>query len=118
MAKILVVDDSQFMRMRVTKLLTEQGYEVVQAVDGEEAVQTYGNVKPDAVLMDMAMPRKNGKQALSEIRRLDDQAKVIMLTSMDQQAIVLRALQAGAMDFLVKPCEPEELLKTLQKVLG
>lgn len=118
MTKIMVVDDSRFMRLRLVNLLSEHGYDVVEAADGEEAVQLYSEVRPDAVLMDMAMPRKNGNEALHEIRRLDVEAKVIMLTSMDQQAISIRARQAGAKAFLTKPYESEQVLETLHDVLA
>lgn len=118
MTKIMVVDDTQFVRKRIARLLIEHGYEVIEAEDGEEAVRAYGSIKPDAVLMDFVMPRKNGREALVEICRSDPQAKVIMLTALGQQAIVLRALQAGAKDFLVKPCEPEQILNALKKVLA
>jgi two-component system chemotaxis response regulator CheY len=117
MSKILVADDARLMRKRVTKLLTDHGYEVVEASDGEEAVQTYRSTKPDVVLMDFAMPGKNGLAALKEIRRHDPQANVIMLTALDQQVIVLQAMQAGAKDFLEKPFDPERLLAAIQKVL-
>ena len=118
MLTIMIVDDSQFIRMRVTKLLTKHGYEVVEAEDGQAAVQTYRHSRPDAVLMDITMPGKDGLTALTEIRQFDPQAKVIMLTALGQQTIVLRALQAGAKEFLVKPYQPERMMKTLQKVLG
>ena len=118
MSRIMVVDDAQFMRMRVSKLLIEHGYEVIEATDGEMAVQTYRSVNPDAVLMDITMPHKDGLTALTEIRHFDPQAKVIMLTALGQQPLVLQALQIGAKDFLVKPYDPERILKTLQKVLG
>jgi two-component system, chemotaxis family, chemotaxis protein CheY len=114
---IMVVDDAQFMRMRVTKLLTEQGYEVIQAADGEEAVATYRTARPDVVLMDITMPHKDGLTALAEIRAFDQKAKVIMLTALSQQTMVLEAMKSGAKDFLVKPYDPDRVLKTLHKVL-
>jgi two-component system chemotaxis response regulator CheY len=117
MSKIMIVDDAQFMRMRVNKLLTKHGYDVVEAEDGEEAVQAYRSVKPDAVLMDITMPRKDGLTALTEIRQHDPRAKIIMLTALGQQGMVLKAMQAGARDFVVKPYDPERLVKTLQKTL-
>ena len=99
-------------------MLTQDNYEVVEAKDGEEAVQAYREVKPDVVLMDFAMPRKNGMVALNEIRRFDPHAKIIMLTALGQQAIVLRVMQAGAIDFLTKPYDPDRILSVLKKVLG
>ncbi len=118
MSTILVAEDAKFVRMRINKLLSEHNYEVVEAKNGEEAVQIYRQIKPDAVLMDFAMPGKNGMVALKEIRRFDPQAKIIMLTALGQQAIVLRSMQAGAKDFLTKPYKPEKLLAAIQKVLG
>ncbi len=118
MPTIMVVDDSEFIRTCITNLLTKHNYKVIQAKDGAEAVQTYCLAHPEVVLMDFAMPVKNGLIALAEIRQFDPQAKVIMLTALDQQAIILRAMQSGAKDFLVKPYDSERVLKTLQKVLG
>ncbi len=118
MAKILVVDDTQFMRQRVTRLLREHGYQAIEAKDGEEAVRMYAQDEPDLVLMDITMPNMDGLAALSEIRAYDPKAKVIMLTALGHQAIALEAIQAGAKDFLVKPYEPGQVLRTVQRVLG
>jgi two-component system chemotaxis response regulator CheY len=107
MPKVMVVDDSLFMRNHLAKLLTEHTYEVVLAENGEEAVKTYRSAKPDAVLMDVAMPQMNGLAALVEIREFDRRAKVIMLT----------AIQMGAKDFLMKPVPLDKLLMALQKAL-
>ena len=118
MSKVMVVDDAQFMRLQISKLLTKQGYEVVEAADGEQAVAVYRSANPDAVLMDITMPQKDGLEALAEIRQLDPQAKVIMLTAVGQQSVVLQAVQAGAKDFVVKPVDPDRMMKALQKVLS
>ena len=117
MTKILIVDDSFFMRNRVAGQLTRQGYETVLAGDGVEAVSIYRLTKPDVVLMDVTMPRKSGLQALSEIRQLDPDAKVIVLTALDQAAVATEAIRLGAKDFLAKPVENQKLLATLAKVL-
>jgi two-component system, chemotaxis family, chemotaxis protein CheY len=118
MAKILVVDDAQFLRVRLSKLLKEHGYDVSEASNGAEAVAAYQNIKPDAVLMDITMPEKDGLEALAEIRGNDPQAKVLMLTALGQESMVIRAVQNGAKDFIVKPFEPERVLNALKKVLG
>jgi two-component system chemotaxis response regulator CheY len=115
--RIMVVDDAQFMRLRLAKLLTTHGYKVVEAEDGDEAVNLYRLVKPDAVLMDITMPHKDGLAALSEIRQFDPLAKVIILTALGQQAMVVEAMKNGARDFLVKPFNPERIINSLQKVL-
>ncbi len=118
MAKIMVVDDAKFMRVRLTKLLVGHGFQVTEAENGEEAVQLYKSDRPDAVLMDITMPQKTGVEALTEIRGFDPQAKVIMLTALGQESMVVQAVQAGARDYVVKPFDPARVMLALQKVLG
>ncbi|GIW13819.1 MAG: response regulator [Tepidiforma sp.] len=116
MATILVVDDAAFMRMRMSKILTEAGYEVIQAENGLEALEKYQSVKPDAVLMDITMPEMDGLTALKEIRKVDPNAKVAMVTALGQQQIVLEAVKNGAKDFLVKPAEADRVLAAVSKL--
>ncbi len=118
MAKVMIVDDSLFMRNRIAALLGKYGYETVLAKNGEAAVRIYRRDHPDVVLMDITMPQKDGLTALLEIRQFDPQAKVIMLTAMDQKLATARAIHLGAKDFLVKPAPTNQLLTALQKALG
>ena len=74
-------------------------------------------LEPNVVLMDITMPRKDGLQALTEIRALDSRAKVIMLTAVDQELAATRAVHLGARDFLVKPVPPSRLLSAVQRLL-
>jgi len=113
---ILVVDDAAFMRMRMSKILTEAGYEVIQAENGLEAVQKYQALRPDAVLMDITMPEMDGLTALKEIRAFDPSARVAMVTALGQQQIVLEAVKNGAKDFLVKPTEGDRVLAAVAKL--
>lgn len=117
MAKILVVDDAAFMRMRCGRMLTEHGFEVIEAENGREAVTKYKEHRPDAVLMDITMPELDGLGALREIKQLDPNARVAMVTALGQQQVVMAALQAGARDFVVKPFQPERVLAAVQKLL-
>jgi two-component system, chemotaxis family, chemotaxis protein CheY len=117
-AKVMVVDDAAFMRLRACKVLEENGHEVVQAENGADAVRQYVAHHPDVVLMDITMPEMDGVTALKEIRRLDPTARVAMVTAMGQQAIVMEALKAGAKDFVLKPFQPERVLGALQKLLS
>jgi two-component system chemotaxis response regulator CheY len=118
MPKVMVADDSLFLRNKLAKLLTEHGYDTTLAENGTQAVRLYREVKPDAVLMDITMPRKNGLEAMSEILKLDPRARVIMLTALDQKSVAATAIVFGAKDFLAKPVQPERLLLMLKKVLG
>jgi len=118
MAKILVVDDAAFMRVRAARVLQDAGHEVAQAENGLEAVRQYAEWRPDAVLLDITMPEMDGLAALKEIRKIDPNARVAMVTAMGQQAIVMEALRSGARDFVLKPFQPERVLAALQKLLA
>ena len=118
MAQVLVVDDAAFMRMKFKKLLQANGYEVVEASTGVEAVEQYDAVHPDAVLLDITMPGMDGLEALKEIRSSHPEARITMVTAMGQQAIVLEALKAGAKDFVVKPFDPDRVLDAVKKMIG
>lgn len=118
MYTVMIVDDAQFMRVSLSKLLTGLGYKVVEAENGAQAVQTYQAVIPDAVLMDVAMPEKDGLEALAEIYSFDPKAKVIMLAAVGQESTILQAVKAGAKDYVVKPFDPACIMAALRKVLG
>ncbi|HEV7666324.1 MAG TPA: response regulator [Chloroflexota bacterium] len=118
MAKVLVVDDAAFMRVRACKVLQDNGHDVFQAENGVEAVRQYAEHRPDAVLLDITMPEMDGLEALKEIRRMDPSARVAMVTAMGQQAIVMEALRAGAKDFVLKPFQPDRVLGAVQKLLA
>jgi len=116
MAKILVVDDAAFMRMRCTKLLQDNGYETVEAGNGVEAVQKYQQHKPDGVLMDITMPDMDGIETLKKLVEMDSLVKVAMVTAMGQQSLVIEALKSGAKDFVVKPFNADRVLAAVKKI--
>lgn len=114
---ILVVDDAAFMRMMIRDILAKEGYVIHEAVNGRDAVEKYGEVRPDLVTMDITMPEMNGLEALREIRSGDSSARVLMVSAMGQQKMIVEALESGAMDFLVKPFQPTKVLETVKKCL-
>jgi len=116
--KILIADDAAFMRMRVGKLLGENGYDVVEAGTGREAVNAYKAEAPDGVLLDITMPDMDGLAALQVIRAHDPGARVAMVTAMGQQSIVMEALKAGARDFVVKPFDADRVLAAVRKLVA
>jgi len=118
MPTVMVVDDAAFMRMRCKKMLVENGFDVVEAANGIEAISVYKESHPDMVLMDITMPDMDGMAALREIKKIDPSAKVAMVTAMGQQALVMEALKIGAMDFVIKPFDQERVLGTIKKALG
>jgi two-component system, chemotaxis family, chemotaxis protein CheY len=118
MPTVLVVDDAQFLRVRLTRMLRENGYDILEAENGDRAVAQYEAGAPDAVLLDITMPEKDGLEVLREIRAKHPDARVVMLTALGQQSIVLQAIKAGARDFIVKPFEQERVLAALQRALA
>jgi len=118
MAKVLVVDDSAFMRMRCVSLLGELGHEAVEAADGQQALDLYPRARPDAVLLDITMPGLDGLTVLREIISLDPGAKVAMVTAMGQQGMVAEALASGAKDFIIKPFEMDRVKEALEKLVA
>lgn len=118
MAKILIVDDAAFMRMRCSKLLKENGHDVIEAENGLVAIDKYKAEKPDLVFMDVTMPEMDGITAVQEIRKYDQNARIAMLSAMGQQSMVMDAIKAGAKDFVVKPFQPDKVLLTVNKLLS
>ncbi|MCM3130995.1 MULTISPECIES: response regulator [unclassified Paenibacillus] len=119
MAKVLVTDDAVFMRMIVKEILIKGGHEVIaEASNGVEAVAQYHLHKPDIVTMDITMPEMDGIQAVKEIKKSFPEAKIIMCSAMGQQAMVIKAIQSGANDFVVKPFQADRVLESVDKVLG
>jgi two-component system chemotaxis response regulator CheY len=118
MAKILIVDDAEFLRMRISKMLVAEGHEVIEAENGLQAVDTFKTAHPDLVLMDITMPEMDGLTALKTIKGVDPAARVIMLTALGQESVVLDAIKSGAKDFVVKPFERERVIGAINKILA
>lgn len=117
--KVLITDDTAFMRMTLRNILEKNGYEVVgDAEDGQVAVDKYMELRPDLVTMDITMPRMDGITAIKKIMEVDPQAKIVVCSAMGQKALVIEALNAGARDFIVKPFQAERIINAIQKVMG
>ncbi len=118
MAKILVVDDAVFARMKCVRLLTEKGFNVDEAKNGAEAIEMYKTYHPDVVLLDITMPDMDGLSALKGIIDVDPNAKVAMVSAMGQRAMVMEALELGARDFVMKPFDTIRLMQAVEKLLS
>ena len=117
--KILVVDDAAFMRKMIMDTLSKNGYtELYEAVDGADAVEKFGQLAPDLVIMDITMPNMDGLEALKAIRAMNGNANVVMCSAMGQESMVMDAVRSGAKDFIVKPFKPDRVLKTVTSILG
>lgn len=117
MIKILIVDDSRTSRKMLRQILEDAGYEIIgEAVNGDEGFLQYKELKPDLVTMDITMPITDGIQALQLIKHLDNEAHVIMITAAGQKEKMIQALKEGADEFITKPFEAEEVIKTISKI--
>lgn len=118
MAKILIVDDSKTSRRFLRDMLEDAGHEIVgEAVNGQEGIDKYFELRPDIVTMDITMPGKNGITAVEDIMSKDPCAKVIMVTAAGQKSNMLEALKRGAADFIQKPFEESVILSVIKKVM-
>ena len=118
MARILVADDASFMRMMIREIVEEEGYEVVgEATDGVEAMDLFHELHPDIVTMDIVMPRRSGIDAVRGIIEVDSSAKIVMCSALGQETLVKESLEAGALNFIVKPFKPDDVLETLRQTL-
>ena len=107
---VMIVDDSMIMTQKLSAMVRDLGHQVVRVCkDGPEAVRDYPLVKPDLVTMDITMPGMDGIEAMTAILAKDAQARVIMVTSHGQEAMVVRALDAGALGYVLKPVTKERL---------
>ncbi|HEY5878170.1 MAG TPA: response regulator [Nakamurella sp.] len=112
--RVLIAEDEALIRLDLSEMLAEEGFEVVgQAVDGEQAVALATELRPDLVIMDVKMPKKDGIDAAAEI--VGEQiAPVVILTAFSQRELIERARDAGAMAYLVKPFTKSDLLPAIE----
>jgi two-component system chemotaxis response regulator CheY len=116
--RVLIADDSGFMRNALREMLESAGFDVVgEAQDGAEAVAAFERLRPDIVMVDLVMPRQSGIDVVREIRRLDPCARIVMCSARGLETLVMEALQEGALDYIVKPLRAAFVLPTLRAAL-
>lgn len=113
MDKILVVDDEFEVVRLLQKFLKSKGYEVDTAISGAEAIEKVRTGKPQMVLLDIIMPRMGGLDTLKEIKKIDPDVAVIMVTAVIDEELVKRALELGAYDYITKPIDLKYLETTV-----
>jgi len=114
---ILVVDDEASVRSVLTRILVEGGYDVVEAGDGDEAIEAVRRYAPGVVIMDLVMPQKEGLETIAEVRRLAPEAKIIAISGAFGGRFLTVATHLGASATLSKPIAADVLLRTVNKVL-
>jgi two-component system chemotaxis response regulator CheY len=118
MARAIIADDSKFMRRIIRETLEQGGHEIVaEAENGYEAVDLYKSERPDFVTMDITMWGKDGLKAVSDIVDIDPDARVIVISALNENTLRLSQSEIRAKGFLTKPFEKEQLLELVQSIL-
>ena len=117
MAKVLVVDDSEFMRKVLRNILEAGGHKVIEATNADEALERFIKESPEIVTMDIVMPDKDGIEAVKRLKESNGKAKIIMISALGHQKTVMRSLEAGAVDFIIKPFTADDVLESVNAVL-
>lgn len=118
MKKILIADDEKNMIWAMKKALKDETYKIITAGDGAEAVSLVQDEEPDIVLLDLRMPKMDGMEALAEIKKINPKIPVIMLTAHGTMESAIEAMKLGAVDYISKPFDLEELKIVIQKALN
>jgi DNA-binding response OmpR family regulator len=118
---ILIVEDDKFLRELISQKLVKEGYNISQAIDGEEGLKKIKEEKPDLVLLDLILPGIDGFEVLARIKEEQEVVKipVIVLSNLGQKEDVEKGLQLGAVDYLVKAhFTPGEIIEKIKRILG
>ncbi|MEM3064306.1 MAG: response regulator [Candidatus Nitrosotenuis sp.] len=118
MARVMIADDSDAIRLVLQDILSIGDHQIVaEAVNGEEAVKKFSETMPDVLLLDLAMPKKDGLTVLKEIISKHPSAKVVLITASDNQNIINECLKVGASSFISKPFDFDHVLKTINEIV-
>ena len=119
MAKIMIADDSNSIRLVLKDILSIGKHEVVsEAKDGKEAVDFYREHNPDLLLLDLAMPKKDGLTVVKEVMQINHDAKIILITASDDEKIINQCLKYGASSYISKPFDFNGVLKAITDLLA
>ena len=114
----MIVDDSDAIRMVLKDILEIGKHELVaEAANGDDAIKEFFKVNPDLMLLDMAMPKKDGLAALKEIMSARPAAKIVMITASDNQHTMKECISAGALAYILKPFNFQDVLKKITEIL-
>jgi two-component system chemotaxis response regulator CheY len=112
---LLITDDAMIIREMIKDAVQPAGWSVVgEAANGQQAIERYLDLRPDVVTLDLVMPEFDGLYALRGIRAADPEARILVLSALDQTRVLKEAFALGASDFICKPFEREALLQTLE----
>ncbi len=117
METILIVDDNKDMQFTLTNILKEEGYETITAGDGERAIKEVKTKSPNLALLDIKLPGMDGMKVLEDMKKIDKDLIIVMLTAFGDVQGAVRAMKIGAFDYITKPFDNEELVMIIKKAL-
>lgn len=119
MPRVLVIDDAEYARDILKKILSKGGYEIAgEAGDGEEGVREFSRTSPDIVLLDMVMPKLDGIGTIRAIKKINPDAKIIVISADGQTSHIEEAVKAGALSYINKPYQWSVVLNELAQLTG
>ena len=114
MANVMIADDSESVRLTLRDMVEAGKHKVVaEAVDGVDALEKFDSIKPDVLLLDVAMPKKDGMETLIELMKKDSKPKVIMITAHDDMDLIQNCVKAGALAYITKPFNTDDILQAI-----
>ena len=117
--KLMIVDDSNIIRSKITRTLTQHDMEVVAtASNGEEAIELFAKSKPDVVTMDLTMPRMDGLECIRALRKINSKVHILVVSALADKSTAIQALKEGAQGFLCKPFSESDLTEAMEELLG
>ena len=117
--KLMIVDDSNIIRSKITRTLSQHNMEVVAtASNGEEAISLFAKTTPDVVTMDLTMPRMDGIECIRALRKLNSNVHILVVSALADKATAIQALKEGAQGFLCKPFSEADLTEAMDELLG
>jgi DNA-binding response OmpR family regulator len=118
MAKILLAEDEEVLRMLVVDTLEDEGYKIEEACDGKEAYNLIKENSYDLIILDYMMPVYTGLELLEMIRNDNNQTKIMLLSAKSQKSVQQKVLETGADYFMTKPFSPMKLIERIEEILG
>ncbi len=114
MVRVMIADDAPVVRGLLKDILSISKHELIaEAVDGDDAIEKFAATKPDVLLLDIDMPKKDGITTLMEIKRMDPNAKVVMVTVHDEMDMIQDCIKAGALTYIIKPFDTKQLMNAI-----
>ncbi len=114
MVRVMIADDAPVVRNLLKDILSVTEHELVaEAVDGDDTIEKFAATKPDVLLLDIDMPKKDGLTTLMEIKRMNPNAKVVMVTVHDEMEMIQDCIKAGALTYIIKPFDTKQLMNAI-----